>query len=176
MQALVTKTHLDAYKHIADSVRNVATWPQYVVEAQMFDVKHWLGDALLNELLEQAAGSPEAITPANETLLAGGSYVYNAKTYIFGGLRACIVYYAFARFISRSPYNFTAAGITVKDSDFSTPASDKAIQRMATEAMLAATSLRDEVKVFLSRNPTTYPLYEPGNTTSRPRTFHVLGD
>ena len=176
MTALVTKTDLDNYKYIADSVKNSAVWPQFVIEAQSFDVKYWLGDGLLNEICEQEAGSPQELSTANSTLLNGGSYVYLTKTYLFSGLKAVIIYYAFARFINWQQVNITQAGITIKDTDFSTPASAKDIQRMATEAKLTADAMREELELFLSRNSTTYPLYSCGTNVKRIRTIYAVGD
>jgi hypothetical protein len=176
MIPFVIKTDLDAVKHVADSIKNAATWPQFVIEAQRFDIKHWIGDALLNEIDEQLSASPPSLSVANTALMDGGSYVYQSQTYLFGGLKLCIIYYAFARFVNRNPYNFTAAGITVKDTDFSTPASDKAIQRIVTEATLMAASLKDEVVLFLRRNSSLYPLYKCHRSNGQPRTFFVIGD
>jgi len=176
MIALVTLTDLAGYRHVADSVKNSAVWPQFVSEAQQLDVKIWLGDALLNELATQAATSPASFSAANLALLNGGSYVYNTRTYLFQGLKACIMYYAFARFTSHQPYNYTAAGITVKDTDFSTPASDKAVQRLATEAKLTADAIKSEIRTYLRRHATTYPLYRTTNAGGRPRTFYTIGD
>ena len=157
MTALVTLADAQAYKYIADSIKNSAVWPQFVSEAQMLDVKVQIGDALLIELVTQfIAGT---LTADNIALLNGGSYVYLTKTYHFQGLKAGILYYAFARFSNRTPYNYTAAGITVKDSDLSTPASDKVIQRLETEARLTADAIMCEVLLFLNRNYTLYPLW-----------------
>jgi hypothetical protein len=176
MTPLVTIADLAAYKYIADSVRNAAVWPQFVNEAQLLDVKCWLGDALLAELIAQAETDPATLTADNLTLLTGGSYTYQGRTYTFVGLKAVIIYFAFARYTSRAPYNFTAVGITVKDTDLSTPASDKAVQRLSTEAMLNAAALKDEVILYLRRNAAKYPLYRCTNTGGRPRTFFVIGD
>ncbi len=176
MELIITQEDLSKYKSIAESVKNNALWEQSVLEAQMLDIKHWLGDELLNELIEQTVSQPISITEANILLLDGGSYTYQGRTYLFSGLKAVVIYYAFSRFVSRSPYNFTQVGVTIKDSDFSTPASDKAIQRISTEAMLSASSLKDEVVLFLRRNSTSYPLFRCNNNTGRPRTFFVLGD
>ena len=176
MTALVTKADLDAYKYVADSIKNASTWPQFVSEAQLLDVKCWLGDSLLSELITQSETSPPSLSTANLALLNGGNYTYQGRLYIFQGLKAAIIYYAFARFTSRQPYNYTQAGITVKDTDYSTPASDKAVQRMATEAMLTAASIKDEVILFLRRNAVTYPLYKCSASNGRPRTFFVIGD
>lgn len=179
MIALVTKTDLDGYKYIADSVRNNTIWDQFVVEAQQFDVKKWLGDGLLNEILTQAGTLPTSFSTANQKLLDGGTYDYCDSTYMFQGLKACIIYYAFARYTNRNAYNYTAAGIVIKDSDFSTPATDKHIQRLETEARLQADAIRCEIITFLNRNDDDYPLWSSvcgsrSCVSSRP--FTVLGD
>lgn len=176
MTPLVTISDLANYKYIQDSVRSSALWPLSVSEAQQLDVKIWLGDALLNEIISQFETSPQSLSILNTTLLNGGSYVYQTKTYLFQGLKATIIYYAFSRFTSRMPYNYTAAGLTIKDSDLSTPASDKAVQRLSTEAMLTAAALRDEVVLYLKRNSANYPLYDCANKPIRPRTIYIMGE
>jgi hypothetical protein len=178
MIPLITKSDLDNYKYVADSVRNSAIWPQFVVEAQLFDVKSWLSDTLLNELMTQASTSPESYSTENLILLNGGSYLYSDKTYLFSGLKACIIYYAFARFTNRSPFNYTAAGIVIKDSDLSTPVSDKVIQRLETESRLMGDALREETIMYLNRNYTLYPLWSSSCTRyfQRRPTIQVIGD
>ena len=176
MTPLVTLSDLSAYKYIQDSVKTSANWPLSVSEAQQLDVKIWLGDSLLNELVTQFTTSPESLSDLNKTLLNGGTYTYQDRTYLFQGLRAVIIYYAWSRFISRAPFNFTQVGITIKDSDLSTPATTKDIQRLSTEAMLTASALRDEVVLYLRRNSSSYPLYNCSSKPIRPRTFYVLGD
>ena len=176
MRPLVTLSDLANYKYIADSIRNSALWPLCVSEAQQLDVKIWLGDALLNEIISQSETSPESLSALNETLLNGGTYTYQTNTYLFQGLKACIIYYAISRFTSRMPYNYTQAGLTIKDSDLSTPASDKAVQRLSTESMLTAAALRDEVLLYLKRNSASYPLFKCNSGAIRPRTFYAMGD
>ena len=178
MISLVTKIDLDQLKYIADSVKNSTTWSQFVSEAQQLDVKMWLGDALLNELITQ---SP-AFSADNLILLNGGSYIYNTYTYLFQGLKNCIIYYAFARFTNRTAFNYTAAGIVVKDSDLSTPISDKIMQRLETEARLTAEAIKCEVILFLNRNYLLYPLWRQdgicGSSSCNDNRgiFRVVGD
>jgi hypothetical protein len=176
---LVTKADLDQYKYIADSVKNSTSWPQFVSEAQLLDVKIWLTDGLLNELLTQASTLPISYSAENITLLCGGAYYYQGKSYLFQGLKAAIIYYAFARFTNRTPYNYTAAGIVLKDSDLSTPVGDKIIQRLETEARLTADAIKCEVMLYLDRNASLYPLWNSGCCTTScisNRPFKVLGD
>ena len=159
MLPLISKSDLDLYKYVADSVKNSTSWTQFVSEAQLFDVKIWLGDELLNELISQASTSPDSFSTENTLLLDGGNYIYDSKTYIFQGLKAAIIYYAFSRFTNRTPYNYTAAGIVIKDSDLSTPVSDKVVQRLETEARLMAEAIKCEIILFLNRNYLNYPLW-----------------
>jgi hypothetical protein len=178
MIPLVTLADLNNYKYVADSVRNAATWPQFVSEAQLLDVKLWLGDNLLYEIVTQLSSSPESLSDKNKLILDGGTYTHQTKTFIFQGLKAAIIYYAFARFTNRTPYNYTAAGIVIKDSDLSTPVSDKIVQRLHDEARLTAEAIRDELVLYLNRNYKDYPLWQcigrrmPG----RQSTFRVVGE
>jgi hypothetical protein len=178
MLPLVNKSDLDKFKYVADSVKNLTAWGQFVSEAQLLDVKGWLGDALLNELDSQNSTDPTSFSVANQLLLDGGSYTYSTKTYIFQGLKASIIYYAFGRYSSKSAFNYTAAGIVLKDSDLSTPVSDKVLQRLETEARLTAEAIRDECILFLNRNYNSYPLWSNccSICTGRNRPFTVLGD
>jgi hypothetical protein len=143
----------------------------------MLDVKIWLGDGLLNELITQ---SP-LFSADNLILLNGGSYVYQGNTYLFQGLKAAIIYYAFGRFTNRTAFNYTAAGLVVKDSDLSTPVSDKIMQRLETEARLTADAIKCEVITFLDRNYLLYPLWmnqacRCGSSCDGRITFTVIGD
>lgn len=176
---LVTKADLDGYKYVADSIKNHITWTQFVSEAQLLDVKAWLGDALLMELISQTVAG--TVTALNTTLLDGGTYTYGSRTYYFQGLKACIIYYAFARFTNRSAVNYTAAGIVIKESDFSTPVTDKMVQRLETEARLTADALKCDVISYLNRKSSDYPLWRQGQIYCRSgckdnRPFKVLGD
>jgi len=178
MIAFVQKTDLDQYKYIADSVKNSTSWPQFVSEAQLLDVKVWLGDSLLNEIASELATPPASVL--NQSLLNGGTYVYQTKTYMFQGLKAAIIYYAFARMTKWTAFNYTAAGIVIKDSDLSTPISDKQMQMLATNAQLTAEAIKCEIISYLNRNHDDYPLWDHecgcGSSCRDGRPFQVWGD
>jgi hypothetical protein len=179
MISLVTLSDLQELKYIHDSVKNSTSWPQFVSEAQQFDIKNWLGDCLLNELITEATAG--TFSAANQTLLDGGTYTYLSNTYMFQGLRNCIAYYAFARFTNRAPFNYTAAGIVVKESDYSTPISDKDRQRLETEARLMGDAIKCEIITYLGRNYTLYPCWSEracgcGASCNDNRPFQVWGE
>jgi len=177
MTPFITLTDIQDLKYIASSVKNNDSWLQFCSEAQLLDVKPWLTDALLVELENETITPP--YSAANQILMDGGSYVYQTKTYLFQGLKHCIAYYAFARFTNRTSFNYTAAGIVLKDSDLSTPATTKDIQRLETEARLTADAIKCEIMTYLNRNYDLYPLWADvcrcdGCSASRP--FTVFGD
>lgn len=179
MIAFVTKADLDLYKYVADSVKNSTSWPQFVSEAQLLDVKIWLGDPLFCELEDQKTAGVFSLN--NTILLDGGKYTYLSRTYRFQGLKAAIIYYAFARFTNRTAFNYTAAGIVIKESDLSNPISDKQMQRLETEARLTADAIKCEVITYLNRNYTLYPLWYDyicgcRSSCSDSRPFRVVGD
>jgi hypothetical protein len=180
MISLATLTDIQDLKYICDSVKNSISWPHFVSEAQLIDVKPWLSDALLLEIVGQASTLPTTLSANNQTLLNGGTYTYLSRTYYFQGLRNCIAYYAFARFTNRTAYNYTAAGIVIKDSDLSTPVGDKIIQRMETEARLTADAIKCEIISYLNRNYTLYPLWSDrgccSSSCADSRPFIVIGD
>jgi hypothetical protein len=181
MISLVTLVDIQELKYICDSVKNNTSWSHFVSEAQQLDVKVWITDALLNEIIIQASTLPPTISATNKILLDGGSYIYQSKTYLFQGLRNCIAYYAFARFTNRTAFNYTAAGIVLKDSDLSTPITDKQMQRLETEARLTADAIKCEILTYLNRNYTLYPLWNDkacgcGSSCTASRPFTVLGE
>ena len=181
MISLVTFADLQNLKYIASSVKNNDSWSTFVSEAQLFDVKNWLGDCLLNELTTQALTLPTTFSAANQILLDGGTYTYLSNTYIFQGLKAAIIYYAFARFTNRTAFNYTAAGIVVKESDYSTPITDKVMQRLETEARLMAEAIKCEIIAYLNRNYASYPCWANQGCGCRSncndsRPFMVVGD
>jgi hypothetical protein len=177
MTPFITLADIQDLKYICDSVKNSTSWPQFVSEAQLLDVKPWLTDALLIELENETITPP--YSAANQILMDGGSYVYQTKTYLFQGLKNCIAYYAFARFTNRTSFNYTAAGIVIKDSDLSTPATTKDIQRLETEARLTADAIKCEIMTYLNRNYDMYPLWADNSccrSCSGSRPFTILGD
>jgi hypothetical protein len=173
MKPLLNKTNFGKFRYISESIRNEAHLDQCITEAQIFDVKKWLGDALLNELITQYTGNN--ITTANQLLLDGGDYLCDSLTYTFSGLRACIIYYAWSRYIKRDQVKFTATGIVRKDGEFSEPATLKDLQMLSSDATANADALKLEVIDFLNRNKENYPLWKC-TSKRRTATFKIIGE
>lgn len=171
---LISKSDFSPYKYIANSIKNEQSLDQCIQEAQLFDIKKWLGDALLKELCDQSATSPESLTTINELLLNGGEYTYNDNTYTFTGLKACLIYYTIARYVKYDSIKFTMGGIVKKEDIYSQPVDDKTIQSLSHNEYEKAEALRIEIIEYLNRFDDSYPLW---NCTRKKRNikFHSIG-
>lgn len=171
---LVTKSDFAPYKYFANSIKSEQSLDQCIQEAQLFDIKKWLGDALLKELCDQKATSPESLSTLNELLLDGGNYTYNSETYTLTGLKACIIYYSISRYIKFDSVKLTATGIVKKEDIYSSPVDDKTIHSLANNEREKAEALRLEIILYLNRFATSYPLW---NCTNKKRntTYKLIG-
>jgi hypothetical protein len=173
MKPLLNRTNLGKLRYISDAIKSDSQLDQCITEAQVFDVKKWLGDALLYELVTQYEAN--TLTALNSTLLDGGSYTYETKTYTFSGLRACIIYYAWARYIKRDSIKFTATGVVKKEADFSEPATLKELQMLSSDAVASGDALKLEIIDYLNRTYSDYPLWDCA-TKKRTKTFKIVGE
>lgn len=173
MKALVNRTHFGTLRYIADSIKSDSQLDQSVVEAQMFEIKPWLSDSLLYELCDQYENN--TLSELNLKLLNGGNYEYCDNLYTFSGLRLCIVYFAFSRYIKRDPLKFTATGIVRKNDELSEPATLKDLQMLAADATASGDALKLEVIDYLNRMYEDYPLWNY-TRKKRTRTFKIVGE
>jgi len=171
---LVTKTDFATYKYFANSIKAEQSLDQSIQEAQLFDIKKWLGDAFLHDLCSQKGTSPESLTTLNEFLLSGGNYTYEDETYSLTGLKSCIIYYSIARYIKTDSVKFTATGIVKKEDVYSQPIDDRTMQSLSHSEWEKAEALRLEIIQYLNRFETSYPLW---GCMRKKRTtkFHIVG-
>lgn len=173
MNRLLNKQDFVKRLFISDKFESEPLLLKCIHEAQLFDVKKWLGDSLLNELSTQFDAN--TLTTLNNTLLDGGSYTYDENTYFFSGLKDCIAYFTWARFIKTDAFKFTATGIVKKNDTLSEPASNKDLQMLSGDALSSADALKLDVIDYLNRNKVSYPLW---NCRSKRRipTFKIVGE
>ena len=156
---------------MADSIKSEQLLDQCVKEAMFFDIQKFLGQTLFYEVALEV--DENDISALNLTLLNGGEYTYSDYTYYFQGLKACLAYYAFARYTKRTGVHYTQTGVVTKSDDYSEPVSDKTRSRMANDDYALAEGLRLEIIDYLNRNYTDYPLWTCA--TKKRTTFRAIG-
>jgi len=86
---LVNRDVIAKYKQISKNI-NSEILDQYIIEAQIQDVRPLLGEKLFDAIIE---------TPLDYTiLLEGGQYTYDGVTCTNYGLEAVLSYYVYARY------------------------------------------------------------------------------
>lgn len=173
MKNWIEKIDFHEVRYLAASVKSDQLLNQCVTEAMIFDVQPFLGSPLFLELASQF--DAKTLTGLNAKLLDGGTYAYYDKTYLFQGLKKCLMYYAFARYTKRDGVKYTASGPVIKDDDLSEPIPDKTRVRVANEDYELAGALRAEVIQYLNCLQDSYPLWcmKPAKSNAR---FHLIGD
>ena len=129
-----------------------------ILEAQDFDVKVVLGDALFFDLM------------ANQTaakyidLLNGIVYTPTGETnpIRFAGLKEVLKYYVYARLLVTDGTKSTNSGFVQKTLENSERISGARLTQMIAQKRSGAKVYEDEMVAFLNNYPAIYPLYECG--------------
>ncbi len=182
MDNWISKSDFSAYRYLQESIKSEKLLDSCIKEAMLFDVSPLLGPPLFYEIANQinqssfnASPPVSELSEANAKLLDGGSYTHNNKTIMFQGLKAALVYYAFARYTKRDGVHFTNSGPVIKANDFSEPISDRTRLRVSADDQAIADALRLEVIDFLNRNSADYPLWVC-TTKKRKSQFKIIGN
>ena len=157
---LITATDIKTYRPTA-VLDDVRVQP-FILVAQRLDLRPVLNDALYYDFLTKFDEEEDDMYAAYQNLLVGDDYTYNAQTIQFDGVKAMLSCFALARFVAANPVNITRMGITVKQSDQSTPADASLIRMTVNELRSAGMEYQNQLVQYLETMASTYPLYNTG--------------
>lgn len=152
---LITVADVKEFKGISSNINAEKDFLPLVTEAQIFDVAPILGDSFFLDIITGLGNSP--VDEKWTELFEGKTYVYNTKTYQFFGLKAVIIYHAFARFLSNDGVQSTPSGFVTKQSQYSDPIDAKRLSMKIQQARSGAQAHEQRMVDFLRRNKETYP-------------------
>lgn len=160
MTLLISTTDFANYRHISANIDSAKIEP-YIYEAQQFDVRPALGDALYYDLLKHS-------TETNYSALLDGEDYSALDGYDrhFDGLKSAIVYFAYARYIESANLHSTPLGFVAKRNDYSTEPSDKTIARQVTAARESAKGYLSDALMYLDAKRSDFPLYGKTKTST----------
>lgn len=157
--ALIQFSDFAPYKDISPNIDSASRIEPYINNAQLLDIKPLLGSVFYADIVANPT------TTDNAFLLNGGTYTWGNYTYTFAGLKAVLVYFAYARFIQNQQINVTRFGVVYKNnSDVSERVERSAITGLANEAKEIAKAYFEECELYLSRNPQLFPLWRVSGT------------
>ena len=149
---LINSIDCRQWKPISDDVFE-ETFNAFVRESQFMDLEPLIGAEFYDDLLINADST------ANELLLDGGTYQFEGKTYTNNGLKAVLVHYSYARYIKFGSFTDTAFSFVQKLNPESEPVSDTQKQIIFKQNQQIAFKYWSNVRLFLERKSTDYPLY-----------------
>ncbi len=163
---LITLDDIKNFKPISLNVNETKQLKPFILEAQEFELKEFLGDEFYLALVADFNASPSLATYGD--LFNGVQYTYNGTTYENTGIKPMLIYYAYARYLNNANPIITANGIVQKNNSSSTPVSEKTIARLVNQATSGGKVYENRVVDYLVRKSSSYPLYDcitPSNRT-----------
>lgn len=146
------------YKHITSNLNASIKLDPYIREAQEFDLRPLMGTEFYLALCEDFEASPSLAT--YEDLFNGSEYTIGGVKHQHNGIKAALIYFAYARYIPGGQVNSTPFGLVQKlNQTDSQPVSDKIIARLVQQARSGAESYWSRTHKFLLDNINSYPLY-----------------
>lgn len=153
-------------RKISQSGFNSGTLDQHISDAQFVDVQKLMGLDFFNDMIRNYTD------PNYQALLNEGSYTYNSTTYTNVGLKSVIVFYAYARYVLMGSQTDTPFGYVEKTTTDSARVSDGGKKNMYKENQNIAFNYWENVRNFLDRNSSDYPLWK-SNCFVKRGTFRV---
>lgn len=157
MKLLITIENMKEFRPMSAGIPQDRINP-YIQEAQQFDLKRLLGDALYLDFMTKF-DSLDPMAPAYQTLLNGTTYAYGPQTLEHPGLIGYLSYMTLARFFNNNQVNATKYGITTKTSEGSEQLDWKAIAAAVADLRSNALALQVDIRKFLLVNGASYPLF-----------------
>lgn len=158
MVQLITISDFNSLRVLSNNLNASKKLDPYILEAQQFDLKPMLGNALYLDLCNDFAAYPSLSVYSD--LFNGSEWTESGFTYRHEGLKSVLVYFSYARYVIESPLSETANGVVIKTEQYSQSAEDKALIRRRDTAYSGAQAYWVDVKKFLNDNYLDYPLWE----------------
>lgn len=151
---IIAKADFEYHLQIAANMDYDRMMEPHVLNAQLYDLRPVIGDALYVDMVKNRASAPY------DDLIAGGEYTYNGIDYFFQGIKKPLVHFAYARYCMRNGAQDTASGLRRKlDQQWSDPLPmQEATKEAEYHRQLAVASLADCI-TYIKRNIEDFPLF-----------------
>jgi hypothetical protein len=150
---LITLQDIAVLKPMSINTDVIKQLEPFILEAQEFDIREVLGDPLYFNIL---ADAPDFNTPKYDKLFNGCEYVFEGKNYKHEGIKACLVYYTYARYLQNSNAHATPFGMRVKNHNYSEPIDEKTLSRMVKQTQSGAISYQNRFMEYMKRFSNEY--------------------
>lgn len=143
------------FKPISINVNEAKALDPFILEAQEFDIRPILGDPLYLAILDDLP-----VLSTFGDLVNGVAYTYDGDNYEHKGIKACLIYYSYSRYLANANSHSTPSGMVSKRNDYSDPLDEKTMTRLIQQAKAGAVHFQEQFVKYLNRFETTYPLWK----------------
>lgn len=165
MDKLITATDIATLYPISGNINEQKAIDPFIIQAQQFDLKQFLGDPLFLAIYNDAP------TFASFTDLWNGcEYQWNGYTYSHAGLKAYLISASYARYLVKANSTATPYGIVQKETPYSSPTDPKILAMNIQQTKASTVGYASEIEEFLCRNSNDYPLWRIGCGKSKSKT------
>lgn len=166
--ALITLEEFKAAREVSNSAMAKKFNPM-VEDVQVKELIGRLGREFYYDIVENPS---EAV---NATLLTGGSYEYQDRTYINPGLKAVLIDFLYAHYKMFGSTTDTPMGVVQKMSQDSKQVDRSTLREEKKFYEQVAEQKWTEVQLFLNRNYSDYPLWRYGSLNDCPPARRTFG-
>lgn len=171
---LLTLSQLQQFKSLTSNLNVAKSLEPYILEAEQFDLRPFLGDDLYLDLVADFEASPSLETYSD--LYNGSQYTYNDRSYQHDGIVSVLAYFTYSRYIANANIHSTKHGVVQKNTEFSEPASEKTIARLIGQAKSGAVAYQERVRLYLNHHSDSIPLwYGSGKRRKGQIRIHAIG-
>ena len=154
MTKLITIQDIVEFKPMSMNTNVAKALDPYIIEAQEFDLKPFLGDPFYLAILNDAT-----TFDTYSDIWNGQEYQYNGYTYAHNGLKSVLIYQAYARYLVNANSTETPFGVVAKRNEFSDQIDTKALSMKIQQARAGAKAYQQQVEDYLNRNLNDFPLW-----------------
>lgn len=163
---LINRTDIAEFRDISKTVLDKII-NQHIYDAQFQDLQRLMGVQFYNDMLRNHT---DAIY---QTLLNDADYVFQNITYSNVGLKTVLVHYAYSRYALLGHNKDTPFGLVVKQTENSLPSSEGNKKSLHKMNQTMAFNYWENVRDFLNRNASTYPLWNNGRCIDHRGNFRI---
>lgn len=161
---LITLSDIQEFKAISENINTFSDLVPFILEAQDFELRPFLGDGMYRDLINDFNDSPSLSVFGD--LFNGQVFQIAGIDYEHKGLKSILVYHSYARYAANANIKSTASGFMHKTSQYSEKADLATISRIIKEARTGATSHEDRVRRYLQHNFNEFPKWIHGKKST----------
>lgn len=151
---LINKNDFKEYKQISKG-KDVELIEQYIQEAQDLDLKEIVCREFYYDILKNFQ------QPEYQKLIHGETYTDSEGNEIeYKGIKAVLVYFAYARYILRGHITDTPFGMVQKTNEFSQPVSSAEKREVRDRSRIDAMNYWQECKIYLDQHVQLFPKWK----------------